>query len=101
MSNNLREHYVQRMTSSLPVLRAKLCLSQADLGDLIGVTRQQIVAIENKKRKMSWGIFLSLVLLFSSYRASRELLESLDIYGENLFGILEESSEQIQVSRRR
>lgn len=59
-----RAQYIEKMTNNLPTLRAKLRLSQAELGELIGVTRQQIVAIENHKRKMSWSIFLSLVLFF-------------------------------------
>ena len=101
VSSEKREQYVQLMTDNLPTLRAKRRLSQAELGELVGVTRQQIVAIKNEKRKMSWGIFLSLVLLFSSYSATRELLEFFGIYSENLFGILEENSEQLQVSRGR
>lgn len=85
-----RAQYIEKMTNNLPTLRAKLRLSQAELGELIGVTRQQIVAIENHKRKMSWSIFLSFVLFFSSQPATRDLLRFFDIYSENLFEIMEE-----------
>lgn len=93
MSDEKQNHYIMLLTENLPILRAKLRLSQAELGELIGVTRQQIVAIENRKRKMSWSIFLSLVLLFSSRPATCELLHFYGIYSEHLFETIEFSNQ--------
>lgn len=91
MSRNYKETYVQLMTENLPTLRAKLHLSQSELAEFVGVTRQQIVAIENLKRKMSWSLFLSFVFLFSSYSSTCDLLDFLGISSKNLFGQIEES----------
>ena len=43
-----RKKYTQAMAENLPALRARLGLSQTQLADCIGVTRQTISSIENQ-----------------------------------------------------
>ena len=59
-----RKKYTQAMAENLPALRARLGLSQTQLADCIGVTRQTISSIENQSRELSWTNFLSLLFLF-------------------------------------
>lgn len=61
-----RERLISRLVDELPVLRTKLDISQAELASLIDISRQTYSAIETKKRKLSWGIYLSLILVFDS-----------------------------------
>ena len=75
------------MAENLPALRAKLGLTQSDLAELIGVTRQTISAAENKSRDLSWTNFLSLLFLFSQNSPTKDLLTVLDIYTPELAGI--------------
>lgn len=49
-----RKKYTQAMAENLPALRARLGLSQTQLADCIGVTRQTISSIENQSRELSW-----------------------------------------------
>ena len=79
-----QEQAIQKMTQSLPVLRTMLQLSQAQLAELIGVGRQTLVAFETGKRTMTWNTFLSLLFVFSQRKETRELLNVLGIYTDDL-----------------
>ena len=61
-----KEYYQKLMAEHLPELRKTLGISQSDLADFIGSTRQSINSIENQKRPMMWDTFMSLMLLFIS-----------------------------------
>ncbi len=79
-----RKEYSAKMVDNLPVLRAKLGLSQEKIAGIIGITRQTISAIENKSREMSWPIFLSLLFLFSKNSDTQMLMKAMGIYDEYL-----------------
>ena len=64
MNEKQKEILMDKMTQNLPALRAKTGLTQAKLADMIGVSRQTLVAVENGKRKMTWSAFLSCFLVF-------------------------------------
>lgn len=72
------------MSENLSVLRAKINLSQEELADVLGVTRQTISAIENEQRNMSWPIFLSLILIFLKNKETKRLIVLLGIYTKEL-----------------
>lgn len=59
-----KEHLISILTEELPVLRARVGLSQDELSNIIGISRQTYSSIETGKRKMSWNVFLSLLLVF-------------------------------------
>lgn len=44
-----KEKYIERLIEKLPVLRVKIGLSQAELGDIVGLSRQTYSSIETKK----------------------------------------------------
>ncbi|MCH5161950.1 MAG: helix-turn-helix domain-containing protein [Clostridiales bacterium] len=46
------------------MLRALCNLTQKNLGDIVGVSRQTITNIESGKSKMQWTLFLALMLVF-------------------------------------
>ena len=79
-----RKAYSAKMADNLPMLRAKLGLSQEGLAGIIGITRQTISSIENKSREMSWPTFLSLLFLFSKNSDTQMLMKAMGIYDENL-----------------
>jgi len=61
-----REEVISILTEELPLLRAKLGISQENLCDIVGISRQTYSGIETKKKKMSWSVFLSLLMLFTN-----------------------------------
>ena len=65
-------------------LRARLGLSQTQLADCIGVTRQTISSIENQSRELSWTNFLSLLFLFLQNAQTAKLLPVMGIYTDEL-----------------
>ena len=66
--------YKQRLSENLKMLRSKLDISQADLAETLGVSRQTINAVENCRQSMSWNLFISLILFFSCNKDTKELL---------------------------
>lgn len=85
-----KEALIQSMTDNLPMLRTRLGLTQEDLADKIGLSRSTVVAIENRKREMSWNTFLSLVLLFIKNDSTNKLLNALEIYTDDFHEFLKE-----------
>ena len=70
-----KERLIDILTEELPVLRTKIGLSQEDLSEIIGISRQTYSSIETKKRKMSWNVFLSLILFFDNNEKTSDLLK--------------------------
>ncbi len=80
----MKNEAAECMAKNMSTLRAMLHLSQADLAALIGIGRQTLVAIETRKRKMTWNTFLSLLFIFSQNRETEMLLGLLGIYPQEL-----------------
>lgn len=79
-----KERLIDILTEELPVLRAKIGLSQDDLSNVIGISRQTYSAIETKKRKMSWNVYLSLILMFDNNEKTREMLSAVGAFPQEL-----------------
>lgn len=79
-----KDIYIDRMAENLPVLRAKFGLTQEELGLKINVSRQTIVAIETKKRKMTWSVFLALITIFKRNDITAQLLNIFKIDTDEL-----------------
>lgn len=82
--SELKLKYAHTMAENLPMLRVRLKLTQTELGELIGVTRQTINSIESGSREISWGNFLSLLFLFMQNESTQSLLPLLGIYTPEL-----------------
>lgn len=65
-----------QLTNDLPVLRACLGLSQEEIAECVGMSRQTYNALENKTRKMSWGTCMALIAFFGSNERTRKMLMS-------------------------
>lgn len=85
-----KEKLIHSMTENLPMLRTRLGLTQEDLADKIGLSRSTVVALENRKREMTWNTFLSLVLLFTKNETTNKLLTALDIYTDDFHDFIRE-----------
>ena len=83
-NNSKRIELINTMIIELPVLRARIGASQADISERIGVSRQTYNAIENSKKKMSWTVFLALFAVFSSDERTLKMLDSIEIFKEGV-----------------
>lgn len=79
-----KDALMKSLAEELPVLRAKIGLSQEDLSNMVGVSRQTYSAIETKKRKMSWNMYLALILIFDMNERTHDLLKAMDLFPEKL-----------------
>lgn len=77
---------IVQLTNELPILRARLGLSQEELAERVGLSRQTYNAIENKTRKMTWNTCMAFIALFSSNERTKRMLMndgySLEIFTE-------------------
>ena len=64
-----------QLINELPVLRARLNLSQEDVADRIGVSRQTYNSIESKRRNITWNTCIALATLFASNEKTRKMME--------------------------
>lgn len=72
------------LTEELPSLRAKIAVTQEDLCEIVGISRQTYSAIETKKRKMSWNVFLSLIMFFTHNDKTAPIIESIGAFPDEL-----------------
>ena len=73
ISKEEKEKLITTLTPELVVLRAKAGISQEELSDLIGVSRQTYSAIERGAKQMSWSTFLSLILFYDCNQKTHQI----------------------------
>lgn len=76
--NEKKKILIEKLTDELPVLRARLGASQADIADKVGISRQTYNSIETRKRKMNWTTFAALIAVFQNNEKTRQMLKKID-----------------------
>ena len=74
---------VELLCDELPVLRARIKVSQAELARGVGISRQTYSLIETKKQKMTWVTFMAMIAFFSGYPKTRSELVSLGLIDDD------------------
>ena len=75
---------MDKLIKNLPVLRATINMTQAQLAEKVGVSRQTIVAIETRKRLMSLTLYLAIVCVFQNHDDSKKMIGNLSLFDESL-----------------
>lgn len=75
---------IDKFIFELPVLRARIGMTQDELSDIIGVSRQTYSSIETKKRNMPWTTYMALLLVFYYNPATRDAIESAGVFPAEL-----------------
>lgn len=94
MEASERDALMKNMADNLSILRSKLNISQEQLAILLGITRQSVSSFESGQRKMTWSVFLALVLIFFRNEPTKNLLVALDIYTPSLNSFLNISKKE-------
>lgn len=76
-SQQEKDQLIEALSAELAVLRSKAGISQEELSELIGVSRQTYGAIERGTRKMSWSTFLSLIMFYDYNKKTHDMLRSI------------------------
>jgi DNA-binding XRE family transcriptional regulator len=79
-----KDEFIATLTPNLPALRTQAEISQEELANLIGISRQTYSAIERKVRRMAWSTYLSLVLFFDHNQKTHKMLRMLSLFPTEL-----------------
>ena len=79
-----KNNFINSLTNELSALRAKAGVSQDDLAKFIGISRQTYGSIERKKKKMSWNVYMSLLLFFDYNKSTHNMLRQLSTFPTDL-----------------
>ena len=74
-----KQELCKLMASNLSTLREKAKLTQDELADRLGLSRQTISAIENEKRDMQWSTFSVLLMFFASSDEIKQIMIAMGI----------------------
>ena len=83
ISKGKKKQLSRALAASLPMLRAKIGISQAELADMVEVTRQTVSAFESEQREMPWNMFLAFMMIFTSNPVTKRLLEAIEICNDD------------------
>ena len=83
-SEKEKNKLINKLAPELPILRAKAEISQEELANIIGTSRQTYGAIERMSRKMTWNTFLTLIWFFDYNRKTHKLIRSLSAFPHEL-----------------
>lgn len=84
LTDEEKDNFITTLTPNLTVLRTKAEISQEELANLIGVSRQTYSAIERKVRKMSWSTYLALVLFYDHNQRTHDMIRQLSVFPKDL-----------------
>lgn len=75
-----KDRFIATLTPNLAILRTQAEISQEEIANLIGISRQTYSSIERKIRKMSWNTYLSLVLFYDHNQKTHHLMRHLSLF---------------------
>lgn len=80
MDNDGIMECIDLMCDTLPQLRNVLNLTQEDFSKVIGVSRQSVINMEHKEKKLTRFIIISMVSFFSLREKTAEILFQNGLY---------------------
>lgn len=84
LSQSQKNEYIEKLATKLAALRAHADISQEDLANIIGTSRQTYYAIESKKRTMSWNTYLSLIFFYDAVEETSQMIRDIGAYPSQL-----------------
>lgn len=79
-----KDRFIAILTPYLPILRTQADISQEELSNLIGISRQTYSVIERNIRKMSWSTYLSLIVIYDYNQKTHALMRHLSLFPTEL-----------------
>ena len=88
INDKRKQELCKLLAENLPTLRTKMGISQDELANRIGYTRQTISAIELMKHEMQWSMFSAVVPFFSTDQELYRLMLVMSILDEDVMTML-------------
>lgn len=79
-----KEKLIDILTEELPALRARIGITQEALCNIIGISRPTYNAIESQKKRMSWNVYLSLLLFFTQNEKTVDIIDLIGAFPDEL-----------------
>lgn len=95
LNEKTKRELIDALTPELAALRTKADISQGELANLIGVSRQTYGAIERQVRKMTWNTYLSLILFYDQNKKTRKMLRAIGAFPEAVIRRFNEDEEDV------
>lgn len=83
-TKEIKEKLIKQLVYELPVLRARLGISQAEIAEKVGLSRQTYNSIETGKKEMNWTVFLAMIAVFQGNEETRMMIQRIDNMNEEL-----------------
>ena len=84
LSQSQKNEYIEKLTTKLAALRAHADISQEDLANILGTSRQTYCSIESKKRAMPWNTYLSLIFFYDAVEETSQMIRDIGAYPSQL-----------------
>jgi len=88
INENKRAELISTLVENLPVFRAKLGATQDTFAQRVGLTKTTLNHIENYKKELTWGNFITIILLLMQNEETKPLVEVMGLYPEDLKNFL-------------
>ena len=88
LNDNRKQDLCKLLAENLPTLRTKMGISQNELADRIGYSRQTISAIERMENDMQWRMFSVIVPFFATDEEIYRLMLVMSILDEDVMTTL-------------
>ena len=84
ISSDDKQELCRKLASNLSTLREKAKLTQDELADRVGVSRQTISAIENEKRDVQWSNFSVLIMFFANDNEIKQIMYAMGLINNDI-----------------
>lgn len=85
----LKHGLMEQFRNELPVLRARVRVSQEIIAEKIGISRQTYSGIETGKREMTWTTFLALLAFFQNNEQTKPMIEQINGFSDSMTKVME------------
>lgn len=90
-----KDKFIAALTPELALLRAKADVSQEEIANLIGISRQTYGSIERMARRMSWNTYLSLLLFYDYNQKTHKMIRSISAFPHELIKRFNDGEEPV------
>lgn len=85
----LKHDLMEQFRNELPVLRARVRVSQEIIAEKIGISRQTYSGIETGKREMTWTTFLALLAFFQNNEQTKQMIDQINGFSDSMTKVME------------
>lgn len=83
-----KDDLIDKFIYELPILRARIDMTQDEISEIAGISRQTYSALETRKRNTTWSNIMALLFVFYFNPVTRNEIENAGLFPEELKSVL-------------